>query len=219
MLIGDYYFHLRFDGGESALKDDDPSHYAHSISGTVIGLDKGDNETLAGKFHLYYLDICAAVNARTSVFDVFDCRAATLDYYSAIFAGASFTISEKLEKLFDFESAWGNVLILERLEILPAFRGRNLGLIVMRRLIERFGSGAAYIAIKPFPLQGEYIGNKEEDPWRAELQLLNLDKNHRRATTKLHRYYRKLGFKTMKGTPFMFRMGDYELPSPDDLMK
>lgn len=218
MLIDDYYFHLRFDGGEVALEDDDPSHYAHSIRGTVIGLDRDDNETLAGKFLLYYLDICAAVNARASVFDMFDCRAATLDYYSAIFAGDSLAISERLDKLFNFESGWGNVLILERLEILPKFRGNKLGLLVMRRLIERFGSGAAYVAIKPFPLQDEYIGSKEEDPWRAELQLSNLDKNHRRATAKLHRYYRQLGFKAMKGTPFMFRMGDYALPSPDDLV-
>ncbi|MDN4053695.1 hypothetical protein QPK32_11455 [Massilia sp. YIM B02763] len=219
MLIGDYYFHLRFDGGESALEDDDPSHYVHSTHGTVIGLDKNDNETLVGKFHIYYLDICAAVNASASVFDMFDCHAVTLDYYGAIFTGDSLDISDKLEKLFKFESAWGNVLILERLEILPAFRGRNLGLIVMRRLIERFGSGAAYVAIKPFPLQKEYIGSREEDSWRTELQLSNLDKNYRRAIAKLHRHYRQLGFKTMKGTPFMFRMGNDALPSTDDLVK
>lgn len=214
MLIGNYYFHLRFDGAESFLEDDDPSHYAHSTYGTVIGVDKDDNEALAGKFCLHYLDICAAVNASASVFDIFDCRASTLDFYGAIFAGDSLTVSAKLNRLFNFEPAWGNVLILDRLEILPAFRGNNLGLIVMRRLIERFGAGAAYVAIKPFPLQGEYHHRDVVDEWADRLQLGKFEENLRRSTAKLRRHYARLGFKALKGKPFMFRMGDHALPLP-----
>jgi GNAT superfamily N-acetyltransferase len=219
MLIDDDYFRLEFNGGDCELEDTDPSHYAYSTRGRVVSVDEDDNKTLAGKFHLYYMDVCAAVNAETSVFDIFDCRADTLDYYGAIFAGLSLTISEELDKLFDFEAAWGNVLILNRLEILPAFRGHNLGLIVIRRLIERFGGGAAYVAMKPFPLQSEHSARDEEDEWRNQLQLPALGTDLRRTTAKLRRHYAKLGFRALKGTPFMFRMGDHALPQPEDLRK
>jgi hypothetical protein len=99
---------------------------------------------------------------------------------------------------------------------LPEFRGYNLGLAVMRRLIERFGAGAAVVAMKPFPLQGEY-SRRDRDEWRQRMQLDDFDKDLRRATAKLRRHYAKLGFKFMKGTPFMFRDAQIALPAPPKL--
>lgn len=218
MLTDDDYFYLRIGASDCALEYDDPSHHAYSTRGDVIALDDEGNEILAGKFHLYYLDVAAALNANVSVFDIFDCRTQTVDYFTAIFDPDTLDTSEKLLKLFKYPGGWGNVLILDRLEILPGFRGHNLGLVVMRRLIERFGAGAFLVAIKPFPLQHE---NKSEDDaeWRSTLQLAELDKDLRRATAKLRRHYAKLGFKALKGTPFMFLATDYPLPRPDTLKK
>lgn len=44
-----------------------------------------------------------------------------------------------------------------------------------------------------------------------------LQKDLRRATAKLMRHYAKLGFKHMKGTPFMFRDAELPLPTPSEL--
>ena len=47
----------------------------------------------------------------------------------------------------------GNVLILDYLALRTQYRGRGLGLRVMRQLMVRFGAGAEVIAIRPTPLQ------------------------------------------------------------------
>jgi GNAT superfamily N-acetyltransferase len=219
MLIGDDFFFLELNGSECFLEDGDPSHYAYSIHGTIVAADEEDNKTLAGKFHVYYLDVLAAFNANASVFDIFDCRSDTLDYYGAIFEPGTLDASPKLTKLFgESRVGWGNVLIINRLEVLPQFRGHNLGLIVMRRLIERFSAGAFVVGIKPFPLQRE-AGSDEPDDWSARLDLGQLDKNLKRATSKLRSHYARLGFKLMKGTSFMFLTTEYDLPAASELLK
>lgn len=218
MLIDDYYFSLKLEGETCALQDDDPSYYSYSTSGTIVASDEYENTTLAGRFHLYYLDLGAALNAGFPIFDIFDYRADTLDYYQEIFEPSTEDLSAKLQSLFKESFGWGNVLILNRLELLPDFRGRNLGLMVMRRLIERFAAGAHVVAIKPFPLQfGQSKSN--EDGWESKLQLSDLDKDRRHATAKLRRHYARLGFKAMKGTPFMFRLADDPLPPLSGLQK
>jgi hypothetical protein len=86
----------------------------------------------------------------------------------------------------------------------------------MRRLIERFGAGAAIVAIKPFPLQRECAREEEED-WRQKMKLGDFETDLRGATAKLRRHYARLGFKFMRGTPFMFRNAELPLPSLSEL--
>jgi GNAT superfamily N-acetyltransferase len=219
MLFDDLYFHLESRERDCALESEEPSFYLYSTHGTVVASNAAGSDTsVAGRFHLYYVDVCAALNAGESIFDIFDSSAEILDYYCDIFEPCTVEVSAKLQKLFKGDAGWGNVLILNRLELLPEFRSHNLGLIVMRRLIERFGAGAFLVAIKPFPLQCERPrGNQDE--WETKLQLADFDKDLRRSTAKLHKYYKALGFKAMKGTPFMFRLADDPLPSPRSLKK
>lgn len=216
MLINDYYIVLRFCGGEAELEDNAPSHYLYITEGTVIAQDEADQTVEVGRFRLFYIDVWAAVNAGASVFDIFDHTQEICDYYPAIFDVGTLAPSPELRRLFKDEVWLGNTLILDRLQILPEFRGYSLGLAVMRRLIERFGAGAAVVAIKPFPLQRELIRH-EEDEWRQKMRLDDFEQNLSRATATLRRHYARLGFKLMKGTPFMFRNAQIALPDPHKL--
>ncbi|UOD30106.1 hypothetical protein INH39_32990 [Massilia violaceinigra] len=218
MLIGPSYFFLEVDKSEEQLEDGDPTHYLYETTGSVFSLDNRDRRSTAGRFKLYYVDVGAAVNARASIYNIFDSHANTFDYFGAIFDPDTVGFSERLSKLFKDDEGWGNILIIDRLEILPKYRSLNLGLIVMRRLIERFGGGTAFVAIKPFPLQCEAVG-RQPDKWRDKLKLSDFDRQSRSATAKLRRHYAKLGFKSMKGTPFMFRLTSYALPKPADLLR
>lgn len=218
MLIGPSDFFFDVDKSEEQLEDNDPNYYLYETTGTVFNLDDNLRRSVAGRFKLYYADICAAVNAEASVYDIFDSHSTTVDYFDAVFDPDTFGFSERLSKLFNGDDAFGNVLIIDRLEILPKYRSLNLGLVVMRRLIERFGAGAAVIAIKPFPLQCEAVGH-QPDKWRDSLELSGFDRQRRTATAKLRRHYAKLGFKAMKGTPFMFRQTSHALPIAADLVR
>lgn len=63
-----------------------------------------------------------------------------------------------------------NLLILDRVELLPRYRGNSSGLIVLRSLIERFGAGAGVVGMKPFPLQFEPKASNDSK-WRRRLKL------------------------------------------------
>jgi GNAT superfamily N-acetyltransferase len=218
MNLDDYIPRLKLDQEEIFLiPDREPSDYRYVTTGRIVAEDEDGLEALMGKFKLYYIDVCAAVNAKASVFELFDYERATRDYFAPIFNPGSLDFTDELSRLTD-NSSWGSVLIIDRLEVLPEYRGRNVGLLAMRRLIERFCAGAPIVAIKPFPLQHEG-GGGDVDEWKSRLKLADLDQNERRATTKLRRHYAKLGFKAMKGTPFMFLSTDWPMPKPEDLQK
>ncbi|WP_332855145.1 hypothetical protein [Duganella sp. S19_KUP01_CR8] len=217
MLIGQHYFFLELDKTEEALEEDDPSHYLYMSTGSLISLAGNDRRYVAGRFELFYVDIGAAINAGASIFDIFDSKQSAHDYHAAIFEPGTAAFSETLTALLDDAPLWGNILILDRLEILPKFRQKGLGLVVMRRLIERFGAGAAVVAIKPFPLQCE-ADEEDADRWRNRLKLSEFDKKTDHATEALRRYYKRLDFKAMEGTPFMFRSAEAQLPPPSDLV-
>jgi GNAT superfamily N-acetyltransferase len=203
----------RGEGRALEAREQEGDDYIHETDGDLTTLDDDDDSQTVpvGKFHLYYVDANRALNEGVAVFDVLDTYSETIDYFEALYGSESPEIKERIGRLLDEDAFMGsNVLIVDRLEILPKYRGRSIGLFVMRELIARFSMGAVIVAIKPFPLQFEGAG--PDDPaWRGRMQLGELIGNERAATAKLRAHYSKLGFILLRGTPFMVRSTDLPL--------
>lgn len=192
----------------------EPTDFLYETDGDLLVVNDADDRSLVGKFRLYYVDVERAINNGMPIFDVLDSYAQTVDYYDALFGVNAPEFSDSLMKTLNDDVFGSNVLILDRLEILPKYRGRGLGLSVMRHMIERFAGGAAVIAIKPFPLQFELESSREDGKkWKVDLGLSELSKNERNATKKLRDYYGRLGFVGMRGTPFMVKASAWVMPS------
>ena len=157
----------------------------------------------SGKFSVFYLDIALAWSHGQSQFDVFDGYSSTFSYYEQMYT-AQGEMRKKLVDLIGNEPFHANVLILERLEILPKFRGRRFGLAILKTMIERFGAGAGIAALKPYPLQFEMDLGPKDVAWKKELDLATFPKNQLRSTKALSKYYGRIGFKQLSRTPFMF---------------
>ena len=82
-------------------------------------------------------------------------RTHTCEYAEAILDSNEAPFSARLQKLLGDEIWNFNLLILDRVEILPKYRGGGVGLLVLTTVIERFGAGAGVVGMKPFPLQLE----------------------------------------------------------------
>lgn len=124
----------------------------------------------------------------------------------AIFDNNAPDFSEILQDLLNHDLIGLNLLILERVEILPRYRGSGLGLKILRHMEDRFSAGAAVVAMKSYPLQFEMKPNEEEGKkrWR-NLSLDELPKDKNAATKKLCQYYKKLGFVQIPEAPFLVR--------------
>jgi GNAT superfamily N-acetyltransferase len=203
------------------LVADDPDDYIYPIYGRMAKMDNDESDIVVGKFRLYYVDIASAINTGyINMFDLFDAHSdSTADYYGSLFDPDTMDFSENLQQLFNYEIFEQNVLIIDRLELLPEYRGENLGLTIMRRLIQRYSAGAAVVAIKPFPLQFEQsIPAENKSGWHTEMQLSSFRETEGDSIRKLRSHYSKLGFIEMKGTPHMFLSTTRRLPPIERLL-
>ena len=205
---------LSWSGESYAEESEEPSDFIYETSGDLFAVGgETDERELAGKFRLYYVDVDRAINDDVSVFDVLDSYSQTIGYYD-LFDPNSPDLSDHVINLLENDVFGSNVLILDRLEILPKFRGKCAGLAVMSEMIRRFSAGAALVAIKPFPLQFEPApASDDEKEWRTDLGLAKLPKAKGIATKKLFDYYSRLGFRRFGRTPFMVRGTGRPLPS------
>jgi GNAT superfamily N-acetyltransferase len=161
-----------------------------------------DEDKLVGKVRLFYLDKGAILETNIGLFDLFDIRGETEPFYSALIDHVTQEFKSDLEEILGDYIIDLNLLIIDRLEILPEFRGNNIGLECLRRCLQQYAHGCGVVALKCFPLQFE--GRELDDPaWRRKMQLGKLSKDPKRSLAKLKKYYASLGFKIIPGTDFM----------------
>lgn len=200
----------------------DPSYYLTETSGDIHlenALQGADCHI--GKFNLFYLDVGAMMydGIDMSAFDVLDTQSKTSDYYGVIYGECEPDFSEAVNALFGSVEQC-NLLILDRLEILPGHRGNGVGLLVMRELIRRFGRGAGVVAIKPFPLQFEARSSPDKlNEWDKSMKFDELPREEKNCTKKLQQYYGRLGFKRLGRSPFMALPTSQALPDVQSLIK
>jgi GNAT superfamily N-acetyltransferase len=99
----------------------------------------------------------------------------------------------------------GNLLIFDRVEVLPEYRGNDLALRYYNAAILRFGAGCSLAVLKPFPLQCESTCDEpaSKAAWRQSLRLSDFSRDRRAATVALKRHYERCGFKPLRGSPLM----------------
>lgn len=169
-------------------------------SGKILGADDQDTEIEIGSFRVFYADLSSGEVAGYSAQDVLDGHHATVSFMS-LFINGSVEHTRATEKAIGFPPIDRNLLVLDRLEILPEYRGHGLGEKIIRTLIRRYGQGAELVAIKPFPLQFEAGPPSPEFGARMQLGLFSQDQ--RLATRTLRAYYQRLGFVPVSRTDLM----------------
>lgn len=196
---------------ETLVGDQEPERFAKEIEGLVLLLDSSDQEHNIGTFRVFIIDVVGAVNADVSPYAVFDSRLATLDFYSLY--ARSLEFKPAVLRSMGTDGLWEpSMLILDRLEIYPAYRGKTYGLHALLGLQHHFSMGCGIVAMKPFPLQFEERWMKNDDGIEP-LDLHRFPQDMRRAMKSLRQYYARLGFSLVPRTAFMVRDAMQPLPS------
>lgn len=203
---------LKTDSEELLATDGEPNHFVRQHGGHVTLYDgDGDEPMEIGRYRAFYVDVEGAVCAEESVFDIFDCMSETAGYLELYKPGwGEFTDAAMKAAQADWLYE-PNLLILDRLEILPRYRGYGFGLQALIGMMHWFQAGAGLVAMKPFPLQSESSYSRKDKPDPMELD--KFPAHHTQARTKLRRYYAQLGFKLVTRTDFMVRRVDQSPPT------
>ena len=191
---------IRFSSSKSRW--DGMDDYSTCIEVTAICFDKRGNERIMGKVRLFYLDLGAVFDTNDSVHDLFDIRPETAPFYSALIDYETGDFKSNLEKILGEYICDLNVLIVDRLEILPEFRGKKIGLACLGWCLQKYAHACGVVALKCLPLQFE-CAEMGEPAWRREMQFGKLSRDRKTSLAKLKKYYASLGFKVLPGNDIM----------------
>lgn len=184
------YYTVRFNIKDHPI-DDDIEDFVYEFTGEVIRNvcnDRGDHkEAVIGKVRGERVDLGEALNLNASIEEIFDVSSELYEVYAALFNPQTDELLDSL-KLESF----GDVLVVHSVEIVPEYRGLNLGLLAMLQTIKTFGGGCAIAAIKPFPLQ---FSSKVTPDNEAEFV---------QGQNKLREHWKRLGFRRAGKTDFYY---------------
>ena len=203
------YVSLQIAASEFGGRGDDPSHFFHQSSGTVqLSCLDTDVHFTIGEFSVIQVDLEGAWASGMSAYDVLDTTAPSFEFFECLYKGDDYSRAA-IKALDGHPIGSENILIMDRLLVLPAFRGQGLGLDALRLMMQRFGFGAGIFALKAFPLQFEH--DTAED---LRLGLKSFKSSHATAQRKLINLYQQAGFASIGRTPYMLRSGESKLGSP-----
>lgn len=209
----DDFFSIEFSSSVTLDNEDDDS-YLTEISGLVVRTNPySERRRRAGKLRLFYVDLMKGMVDGISALDILDTRSETVDFYTVLFDPRTDDFKRSIYQIAGEEIYSHNLLILDRLEILPAYRGRGLGLACLYRCMRQYWHGCGLVAIKCFPLQFELKEALPDKGWARRMEMGELGRGLAPCREKLMSYYARLGFVRVGKSEFMIL--NPELRQPD----
>jgi GNAT superfamily N-acetyltransferase len=152
--------------------DDEPESYVACYEGRIFANEDDDLRR-----HIGHVSARRCLLGEASPFLVLDAEM-ELETYCALFARSGWF----LERVAQMP---GDLLVLDRLGLISEYRGRDLGLTIIREVTRELGSGCAVVALIPAALNYEHATGRFT---RA---------NDTIGTKKLERHYRRLAFRKL----------------------
>jgi GNAT superfamily N-acetyltransferase len=180
----------------SPLTHDD-GKWITNIDATITTYTEDDKKQLAGKATFYFVDVDSSIENGQSTFWLFDEHATTFDIYSELYIEDSSEFKDEISEALDDELWSSNLFIVDRIEILPDFRGQGLANLVINEAIRLFAGDSQLCALKAFPLQFEGSLDQEKlehDEWITGMKFDGFCGCETSAMLKLTQFYQTIGF-------------------------
>jgi hypothetical protein len=145
------------------------------------------------------IQVNRAINEEQDLFEACDAHSQTAtDYYEALFDHKTGDFKESIEEQLGITRV-GNILILDRIEVLPAYRKHGVGLAAACCFIDTFSNDIDDLTVGlPHPLQFIADGRSADADWEMKMKYQNLPRDKEKATEKLQAYWSKLGVQPLQ---------------------
>jgi len=196
---------LDFEKAEACLEAEDPEDFLYEYQGRIVGVeDETERAFPVGRFRAVYADVANGREACLDAVEVLDGEQSTCDFMPLFDLGKGF-FTEQVERLTGADFLFSNLLVLDRIEVLPEFRGQHIAEEVIGCLLRRFGHGAGLVALKASPLQLEKGPPRDAETavWRQQMALDSLPQDATQAKRALKAFYKRLGFISLPRTDLM----------------
>jgi hypothetical protein len=189
-------FKYQFDSGTGPLEGE---RYVRDIKMEIFSQDEdGFPINLIGKVEFKIIYVAEAIDSGYNLYEIFDSDEYTFRHSQTFFDFKTGAVKEAIQKYYNYDIVQSNICILEKIEILPGYRGCKIGAKATKDIIFHFGSGIGLFVIQAFPLQFE-SKKKELDEWQKQQELSSFPSQENIAFKKLSDYYKSFGFDKIPG--------------------
>ena len=195
----------RFDSGTGCIEHSRfINEYEIDIWGHGENEDGIEKSQLIGKGKIALFLVGLAQDEDFSMLQLFDSTQSGSDLGNFIIDWGKEDINEDFEDIL-LEAGNYNILYIDRIELLPQFRGIGLGKKIMKDIILRFDNSCGLIALKAFPLQLEYSSvSGKGDVWNKQMKYKYLVQDETTARKQLYKFYKSLGFRQYSKTDYFY---------------
>lgn len=161
------------------------------INGEVFNYTENDEKEVIGKCRHFFIDL---ENSEETAHDLLDIRN-ELDPYVCMYEENTTSFTDDVLTVCKNDVWNSNLLIIDRIEVLPNYRGHGLAKTIIDDAINLFSPRTDVIALKAYPLQLECkVPEHCPKKWERLMNLKALEMNEAKAEQKLMAYYETLGF-------------------------
>ena len=188
------YVHAQID---SHVPRAEPGDWALEIRGSILAKEQTASRAATGSYaeigfvKAFLIQIREARREGLHASAVLNAKSFATSEYSQLVKRLGWR--KRVRKKFEPRSV--DLLILERIELRPEYRGCGFGLLAAHSMIEMFGSHCGLVACKPYPLQFEGTNR-----WTPPAQASGRTQALRNARKKLRRYWARIGFRRVPRT-------------------
>ena len=176
---------------------EEPSDYVTEVLLDIRQLNSyGNPVDKIGQGVLNLLHFSLAMDKGYPLFDVMDATGPIMEMAEKLFeVSEGIDCWDKIEEYYDYEPPLQyDVCFLERLEILPAYRKKGIGKLVIKNIIEKFYASCGLVVVKAYPLQHEDDNFLVNPEWQTNMKYQQMETDYEKARYQLYNYYQKLGF-------------------------
>lgn len=192
-----YTVDFQFNDILDAELGEDPNDFVTEVHFSIKTEQEGPGGQveLVGKGKLSLIHFGLAMDAEFPLHDVMDATSTILAMSETLFSweegGHPF---DKLDEHFMEEPIFNqDICFVERLEVLPAHRGRGIGRAAMVSIARKFYNCCGLVVLKAYPVQHEARQPGELDAWAKAMCYDALEQDLERAQYQLFSWYQKMG--------------------------
>ena len=202
-FLKNYHLALRLnhsDNQEYFYAEHDDSYWIYYNFDIILESFETESEIVVGNLHTRrFLASKASVDnlCPHCAFDMSDSN--IQQYLDMLWDYDTHDLSSKFTKALDYECVYGDIFLLMSIDIKPPYRGYDLGNAATWIFYRNFCTVHDVIVLLAYPLQ---FGITDEEKEKCKPEEFN--GTQKECTNKLMKYYKKLGFKRIGRSNFMF---------------
>lgn len=168
--------------------------YKQSILGRIMLQDaEGNDLEEIGRLYIDKLLFGAGMNDGWDHYSIFDTEQYLMDLGTTIWDFEADDFKPALANFFEQDLIESDLLYLYTIEILPAYRGMQIGEHAMKDAANNFKQGCSLIVTDCLPLHHTGWGRKDKE-WRKKMRYDLFEKGKRKAKQRVIQYLKCTGF-------------------------